>query len=291
MSTLPTDQVPTIYHRRVGDILVTTICDGYIEAAPEALKNITPDESASLLAQAFQPPRPRITVNAFLVRTGDRTVLIEAGSGHSLGPTLGWIPANLAAAGVDPQEIDTILLTHMHPDHSNGLIAADGSVLFPNAELLMHEAEPAYWRDDACRSAADERRRMYFDTARQRLDAYAKQLRTFRDGEVAPRIEAMPIPGHTPGHTGYRISSGADTLLIWGDIVHVPQVQIPRPEVGIVFDVDTDAAIATRRRVLDMVAADRLLVAGMHLNFPGYAHVTRSSTSFALVPEIYRLEP
>jgi glyoxylase-like metal-dependent hydrolase (beta-lactamase superfamily II) len=163
--------------------------------------------------------------------------------------------------------------------------------LFPNAELLMHEAEPAHWRDDARRSKADERKRMYFDTARKRLDAYAGQLRTIAGGDVFPGIEAIPIPGHTPGHTAYSISSGSESLLIWGDIVHVPEVQIARPEVGIAFDTDQEEAAKTRRRILDMVATDHVLVAGMHLNFPGYAHVVRDGSSYALVPEVYRLTP
>jgi glyoxylase-like metal-dependent hydrolase (beta-lactamase superfamily II) len=283
-------QTAPIYHRRVGDILVTTVCDGYIDVPPEALANPTGIPTGELLRAGFQRPQPRITVNAFLVRVGDRTALVETGSGATLGPTLGWLPANLARAGVDPASIDTVLLTHMHPDHSNGLLDGEGRPFFPNAELRIHEREVAHWHDDAAMARGTERQRYYFQTARDQLKPCRSQLSTFAgETEVFPGVTTVPIPGHTPGHTAYRIASGSEQVLIWGDIVHVPEVQIPFPDVGMAFDTDGAAAVATRKRVLDMVAADRVTVGGMHLGFPGFAHVTRSDAGFALVPEVWQL--
>ena len=291
MSNVPVTQVPAVYNRRIGEILVTTVCDGYIDVPSEVLTNISSAESEVLLEKNFRPQRPRITVNSFLIRSAGRTALIDAGSGNTLGPTLGWIPNNFKAAGIDLNAIDTVMLTHMHPDHSNGLLDASGANLFPAAELLMHENEVAHWRNDARREQADARQRVYFDTARHRLDRYAEQLRTVREGQIVfPGVEAIAVPGHTPGHTAYRIASGSESLLIWGDIVHVPEVQISRPEVGVAFDTDPAAAVVTRRRILDMAMTDKLLVAGMHIHFPGFSHVVRNGTTYALVPEVYRLE-
>ena len=291
MPEIPDRQTPPVYHRKVGEILLTTLCDGYIDAAPEALANPTGIPTEELLRLGFQRTKPRITVNTFLVRAGGRTALIETGSARTLGPTLGWLPDNLANAGVDPAVIDTVLLTHMHPDHSNGLLL-DGKVFFPDAAVHVHEKELAHWHDDGAMSRATERQRFYFQTARDHIRPYieAGRVELFSgEKEVFPGVTTFPIPGHTPGHTGYRIASGGEQVLIWGDVVHVPEVQIPHPEVGIAFDADGQAAILTRRRVLDMVANDRLTVGGMHLGFPGFAHVVRHGGTFALEPEVWQL--
>jgi glyoxylase-like metal-dependent hydrolase (beta-lactamase superfamily II) len=195
---------------------------------------------------------------------------------------------NLEAAGVAPAQIDTVLLTHMHPDHSNGLSDASGRPLFPNAELTMHAAELAFWHDDAAMAKADEAsRQRNFQAARDQAAPYRQsgRVRTFEGGEVLPGVTAMPFPGHTPGHTGYLVASGGDSLLIWGDIIHVPEIQIPRPEVTMAFDIDPAQAQATRRRVFDMVASDKLAFAGMHMHFPGAGHLVRHGGTYAVLPE------
>jgi glyoxylase-like metal-dependent hydrolase (beta-lactamase superfamily II) len=290
MKSSPKDQVAGIYRRQVGDIVVTALNDGYIEADPAVLLNISPEEARRLLAAALEPSRPRITVNAFAVHSAGRVALIEAGSGSTLGPTLGRLYGNLAAAGIAVADIDTVLLTHMHPDHSNGLTDAEGAPIFANATLRLHRQELAYWLDDTAYARATERGRWYFETARAQVPAYRDRLETFVQGAVFPGVSAMPIPGHTPGHTAYVISSAGQSLMIWGDIVHVPEVQIRRPQTGIAFDVDPDAAVATRMRVLDMVASDRLLIAGMHTHFPAFAHIARNGPGYELIPENWSSE-
>jgi glyoxylase-like metal-dependent hydrolase (beta-lactamase superfamily II) len=286
MSTLPDQQVPAVMHRRIGDITVTTLSDGFLDGSMAVLQNISQDDSSAMLRAAFRPVPRRTSVNCFLIRAGGRTALVDTGCGNKMAPTSGRLMAHLAAAGVQPGEVDTILLTHMHPDHSNGLTDDAGQPIFPKAELVTHEAEARHWLDDAEMARADENGRLRnFQHAREQIAPYAKRHRQFAGGEVFPGVTAMPFPGHTPGHTGYMIASGDQSLLIWGDIVHVPEVQVPRPEVTMAFDVDPQQAEATRRRVFDMVATDKLLVAGMHLHFPGYAHLVKEAGGFRLLPE------
>ena len=151
----------------------------------------------------------------------------------------------------------------------------------------MHENEPRHWSDDAAMArGSDREKKLFFQQAREQMAPYRQRMRTFRQGQVLPGVTAVPCHGHTPGHTAYLIESGADRLLIWGDTVHIPEVQVPDPEVTMVVDSDPPAAAASRRRIFDMAASERLLVTGMHLHFPGFGHVARNgSAGYAFVPE------
>lgn len=289
MVQVPTQQIPGVYHRRIGDIVVTALSDGYLDGSCEVLQNIAVPEAERMLSEAFRPGR-RTSVNAYLVYSAGRLALIETGSGDYLLPTAGKLQANLQAAGVDPADIEKVILTHMHPDHSAGLTdPKTGRKFFPNAELVVHENEPRHWQDDGAMSRASERaQRLYFQCAREQMAPYHNVMHTFSGPtEVFPGVRSVPLHGHTPGHSGYMISSGKDSLLIWGDIVHVPEIQVPRPDVTIEFDTDSHAAAATRRKTFDMVAKDRLLIAGMHVHFPGFAHVVKQGDSYAMLPEMW----
>lgn len=285
MPAAPSRQIPGVYHRRVGDIVVTAVSDGFLDGSMDVLRNIDVDEARRFLAENFRPAR-RTAVNTFLIWSAGRLAVVDTGSGNYMLPTAGKQLANLAAAGIDPVSIDTVLLTHMHPDHSAGLTdPATGKAHFPNAELVVHEAEPAYWDDDANMARASEReRKLNFECAREQIAPYRSRLRLHEGGEVFPGVTAMHFPGHTPGHSGYLISSGNSQVLIWGDITHVPELQTARPEVCMAFDIDARQAEATRRRVFDMVATDKLPLTGMHLHFPGFSHLVRSGEAFRLVP-------
>jgi glyoxylase-like metal-dependent hydrolase (beta-lactamase superfamily II) len=291
MTKIPTVQIPGVYHRRIGDIAVTAISDGYLDGAYEFMRDITPQDAERILRDAYRPAPPRISINCFVVHSGGRTALIETGSGNSMGPTLGKMPQNLAAAGIDTKSIDTIILTHMHPDHSNGLTDENGIAKFPHVELVVAERDVDHWFDDAAMAKATERQKLrFFQRAREQIAPYQKQRRDAK-GEVFPGVTAEPIPGHTPGHTAYRIESKGEQLLIWGDIVHIPDVQTRRPDVYMEPDVDPQAAIAMRKRVFDMVATDRLLAAGMHMHFPGFLNLNRRADGgYELVPEIWKQE-
>ncbi len=287
MVAVPSAQIPGVYHRRIGDIVVTALSDGYLDGTLDVLQNITPAELTGMLRDAFRPGR-RTSVNCYLVHSAGRLALIETGSGDYLMPTAGKLQANLKAAGIDPAAIERVILTHMHPDHSAGLTnPRTGEKFFPNAELVVHENELRHWQDDSAMSRASERaRQLYFACAREQIAPYHNVMRSYTGSvEVFPGVTSMPLHGHTPGHSGYMIASGNHSLLIWGDIVHVPEIQVPRPEVTVEFDTDPIAAAATRRRVFDMVATDRQLIAGMHVHFPGFAHLVRHGEGYAMVPE------
>lgn len=279
-------QVPGVQRRRVGAFEVTALLDGHLDLDPALFPKAGPD-AAKLLDAAFRPAGPiRTPVNAYAINTGERLILVDAGTGRGYAPTLGGLPDALAAAGIDPAQVDTVLATHLHVDHVGGLVR-DGRAVFPDAELLIPQAEAEFWLDPAALSRAPAAMQPFFRLAQDACAPYAARTRRFGPGEarIAPGIEAVAEPGHTPGHTGYVVSDGGERLWLWGDVVHAAALQFPRPELGISFDVDGDAAAATRRRAFDRAASERTLVAGAHLPFPGFGHVERDGAGrYAFVP-------
>jgi glyoxylase-like metal-dependent hydrolase (beta-lactamase superfamily II) len=270
--------------QQIGDLTITAVSDGYLHASFDFLANIDPADAARMQENAGITDQTSIHINCYLVRSGGRTILIDAGAG-GFKQWGGRLKTNLLLAGIQPSEIDAILLTHAHPDHVGGLMDASGEAVFPNAELVAHHREVAFWQDDGNLSRAPDRARGNFLVARQAFDGYRDTLRTFEGGEVLPGVTAMPLPGHTAGHTGYRLESGGKNLLVWGDIVHFPQLQIPRPEVSIAFDQDAHLAADTRSGLLDSVASDRLLIAGMHLGELGFARIERKRLTYGVAYE------
>jgi glyoxylase-like metal-dependent hydrolase (beta-lactamase superfamily II) len=262
------------------------VTDISIPLPGDAVRGVGPAEIGQMMVAGLGYPTIRSSVNTFVIRSGHRTILVDAGSGTTMGPTCGRLCDNLAAAGVVLADVDAILLTHVHPDHSNGVTSDDGEALFPRAEVIVHEAEIAHWFDDAAMAMATERARTrYFEAARFRLAPYRDRIRTFGAGEVLPGIVGVSCPGHTPGHVSYRISSAGEDMLIWGDTVHVPELQVPRPDITMLYDVDQTQAAASRKAIFDLVLRDNLVVGGMHLHFPGFARMTRTDGLYRLLPE------
>lgn len=284
----PTIQPPGIHHRQVGDITVTALNDGMFTGGFNFLANVPEAEAEQMHRERFRAIPPRLAVNNFLLWSGGRLVLIDTGCGSAMGPDMGKLIGNLAALGVQPGDINAVLCTHLHPDHIGGLVDGAGAAVFPNAEMVVHEADLAFWGADATLAGAtNDMDRGFVTLARSAIAAYANRTRVLSKGEAFAGITIVPEPGHTPGHSGWMITSGAETLLVWGDIVHMPGIQFARPEAHMGFDVDGGQAIATRKRIMDMVATDRLRVAGMHLDFPCFGHVARSGDGFAFIPEVW----
>jgi glyoxylase-like metal-dependent hydrolase (beta-lactamase superfamily II) len=278
---------PPFCRRRVGSARVTAISDGYFDVAFGLFPGLDPSVGEALLRNAHRPSPPRMQVNAFLVEQAGKRILVDTGCGARLGPTVNRLLSNLAAAGVEGAgaSIDAILCTHIHPDHTNGLVDDRGEPQFPNAEVYVHAAEAAFWLSDENRAKAPDDLKIQFDWATQAFAPYRDRLHLIAPGAVLPGVEAVALPGHTPGHTGYVVHSEGEALLIWGDAVHSISIQTALPEVTFAADVDREAARATRLRLFDQVATDRLLVTGMHLELPGFGHLTRDAGRFRYEPE------
>jgi glyoxylase-like metal-dependent hydrolase (beta-lactamase superfamily II) len=281
MTMQPDVQAPALNRRKVGDYVVTYLSDGFLDGAFGFFHGIAASEAEAMLRAAHRPPLARISIASYVIQGRGRTVLVDAGAGGFNGWG-GRFPVALAAAGVEPADVDTILVSHAHVDHVGGL-TLHGKPLFPRAEVILNEAEAKFWRDDGIKAQAGADAEPFFAAARTALDAYAANLKLVSPGEVLPGIEMVALPGHTPGHSGFHVTSGDGGLLIWADVTHLADVQIAKPEVTIAFDVDPDAARATRMRVLDRVASEGLAVAGMHLNMPGFMTVEKDGATYRKV--------
>jgi len=284
----PTAQPPGLHHKRIGTLTVTAISDGMFQGDFAMLANLPSAEAEALHKARFRAIPPRLAINCFLIQAGDRLTLVDTGCGVAFGPELGRLVAVLGTLGIEPNDIGTVLATHLHPDHIGGLVDGAGAAIFPNAELVVHQKDHAFWGDDATLAGATtDQDRGFVTLAQTAIAAYANRTRLLTTGDALPSITILPEPGHTPGHSGYLIASGNDSLLIWGDIVHMPGIQFPRPDVGMGFDIDGAAAIETRKRIMDMTATDRLMVAGMHLDFPCFGHVVRETNGYAFIPDVW----
>ena len=275
------------YRRRIGDIEVTTLLDGYFSLEREMLRNVDEDELERILAAGFLAPDAPIPlgISTHLLRVGGRTVLVGAGAGAEMGSTAGRLPAALASLGVAAEDVDDLLLTHLHPDHMGGALS-DGAAAFPNAVLHVSEIDAAYWSDPGNAESAPDPLEPAFALAADLLDAYSDRLNRFGGrGDLGNGITSEPLPGHTPGHVGYRLASGDEQLLIWGDMAVIAAVQFTHPSIGVVFDSDVARAAATRKRALDMIATERLLISGTHLPFPAYGHVVADGAAWRWEPE------
>ncbi|WP_095589153.1 MBL fold metallo-hydrolase [Actibacterium ureilyticum] len=277
-------QTAGIHRTLVGQAEVTALLDGYVDVATQLLSRFDSDEvDAAFSSNGYKTLDKglRIPVNGYLINTGDRLVLLDTGAASLFGPTLGSLAANLKAAGVAPADIDLVVLTHLHVDHVGGLLDGSGQAMFPNAELVVAQTEWDFWHDDAMMAAAGEGAAAFFQAARNTTAPYANRLKLF-DGEVdlGAGLSTMPLPGHTPGHTGYLLSSGDDALLFWGDVIHLTGLQFTHPEITIAFDTDPAMVKQTRARMLDMAAADGLSVTGAHLDFPGFGQVMRAGDAY-----------
>lgn len=279
-------QVPGVFRRNVGDIQITALLDGYADLNASMFSDLEPAEMADILAQSAQDEVMPTAVNAFVINTGDLTILVDAGMGPSqmLGPDLGNVAANLAAAGIAPTDIDAIILTHAHPDHDGGLLNAEGAASFETAELIMAEPEHAFWMDDGALAQAPEAMQGLFASARASLAPYAARTTLIGTGEVFPGVHFELSPGHTPGHGILRISSSDQQILMLADTLHNEAIHLLRPEAGFAFDTDPALAASSRQRLFDEAATDQIMMAATHLSFPSFGRIVRSGDAYRHVP-------
>jgi glyoxylase-like metal-dependent hydrolase (beta-lactamase superfamily II) len=282
-------QAAGVYRMKVGTFEVTVLNDG-TGALPTKFFSGDPAGVGKLMEAAFTPGEMApTTFNEWLINTGDKLVLVDTGYSNAIGPLAGHLPKTLAAAGVNPADIDAVVITHIHPDHCLGLLTTDKQIAFPNATVHVNGEEFAWWLEGDMK--VPEGKPFFkelFEGGRAAFKPYvdAKRVQTFKDGaELVPGVVAVTAPGHTVGHTMLRIApSGGGQLLIWTDIVHSTALQFPEPERSIAYDLEPPKAIATRKQVMDMAATDRLLIAGTHIGFPGVGHVAKASSGYVFVP-------
>ncbi len=290
-------QVPGYFRTQVGDFEVTSLTDGAF-AMPPALMKADQDQVAQLIANDFpsNPPKFDGSVAGFLVNTGRQLILVDTGFGHfGRGAGTGQLLANLRAAGYRPEQVDLVLLTHLHPDHIGGLLTRDNKRAFANAVVRMAQAESDYWLSKQTSDAAPEQMQDLFRFAREAAAPYlaAGRWKPFSGTEeLAPGVRPYPLIGHTPGHSGYEFSSGGQRLLAWGDTLHMAPVQFPHPEIGIAFDIDSGQAIQQRQKLFEILAGDgSVIVAAAHVRFPSLGRLRRQDGGYAWVPVRYASAP
>jgi len=283
-------QAPGFYRYKVGDYELTQVADGARSfPIPDTwVRNVSKEQTLAA-AEAAYMPKGMVTVpfNPVVINTGSKLVLIDTGFPPGTGPTIGLLQSNMAAAGIDPKAIDIVVLSHLHPDHINGVKTPTGALAFPNAEIKAPAVEWAFWMSDEnmAKFQSNQIMKDYFDNTRKVLSDIAGKVTRYEWGkEVAPGITAIETPGHTPGHTSFAVASGSGRLLVQSDVTNIPELFLRNPDWHVMYDFDGDQAAATRHRFYDMAAAEKSLIAGFHFAFPSLGHVEKDGARYRLVP-------
>jgi glyoxylase-like metal-dependent hydrolase (beta-lactamase superfamily II) len=282
-------QAPSFYRSKLGDFEITVVNDGAraIPLPPTFVRNVSNAEVLAAAEAAYMPKGSIVApFNPIVVNTGAKLVLIDTGYGPGIAPTVGLLPATLAAAGIDPKAIDIVLISHMHGDHILGLKTPDGALAFPNAEIKVPAVDWTYWMSDENMSKAPEGfQKASFAFNRKIFSNLADKVTRFDWGkEVAPGITAVDSSGHTPGHTAFVIASGSGRLFFQGDVCNVPDLFLRNPEWQVMFDSEPEKSVATRRRIYDMASAEKILVSGYHFPFPGLGYIEKAGAGYRFVP-------
>lgn len=281
---------PGFFRVMVGDFEVTALSDGTADLPVDTLlTNTTKAQVDQALKKSFLSSPLQTSVNAFLINTGTKLVLVDTGSGNLFGPTLGNLLKSLKASGYEPEQVDEVYITHMHPDHVGGL-ATDGKLNFPNAVVRADQHDADYWLSAETLAKADEGSKGFIQGAQAMLGPYVKagKFKPFTgDTDLVPGVKAHAAYGHTPGHTVYVVESNGQKLVLWGDLMHVAALQFPNPSITIKFDSDSKAAMAARKTAFAEAAKGGYLVGAAHLPFPGLGHLVAAGKGYAFIPVNY----
>jgi len=284
-------QAPSIYRYKLGSLECTSVSDGARTfPMPDSFVKNVPKEQALAAAEAAYMPKGMITVpfNPQLINTGSKLVLIDSGIGPGVGPTVGLMMANLTAAGIDAKSIDMVIMSHLHPDHTNGIKAADGSLAFPNAEIKVPAQDWAFWmsEENAAKAEGNKMMKDYFTNVRKVYgNVPADRVTRYEWGqEVAPGITAIDTRGHTPGHTSFVVASGNARMLIQSDVTNIPELFLRNPDWHVAFDVDPQQAQQTRHKFYAMAATEKAMVVGFHFAFPSIGYVEKDGAGYRLIP-------
>jgi glyoxylase-like metal-dependent hydrolase (beta-lactamase superfamily II) len=280
---------PGFFRMMLGDFEVTVLSDGTVDLPVDKILHAKPGQVDKALAQHFLKAPLETSVNAYLVNTGTKLVLIDTGAGGLFGPTLGRLAANLKASGYQPEQVDEIYITHMHGDHLGGL-APGGTAQFPNAIVRADKHDADFWLNQAVMDKAPESAKGYFKGAMGSVGPYSANQR-FKpfdgDTELVPGIKSVASYGHTPGHSTYVVESKGQKLVLVGDLIHVASVQFDAPGVTIQFDSDAKAAAAQRQKAFDAAAKEGAMVGATHIQFPGLGHLRKTGKSYQWIPVNY----
>ncbi len=288
LAQAPAAQAPGFYRFKVGNFVVTTVHDGYNERSLDGfVRNAPLADVQKVLAENFLPTdKFRIPFTITFVQTPTHFVVFDTGNGVTpAGATAGRMIENMAAAGIDPAKVTTVIQSHFHGDHINGLLNGAGGAAFPNAEVLVPAVEWGWWTDAGNESRTPEFQRGNFANTARRFAPYQGKVRPLAEGaEAVPGIRGMPAYGHTPGHTIYRVADGNAQFVFLADVTNRPELFAVMPGYHAVFDIDPTMAEATRRRVFDMVSADRLRVTGYHFPFPAQGFIEKTASGYRFIP-------
>jgi glyoxylase-like metal-dependent hydrolase (beta-lactamase superfamily II) len=282
------DQVPGFYRLKVGDLEVTALYDGTGAFDPHWLNGTKATMDGVVKALHEDPRMLDVSDEGFLVNTGKQLILVDAGAGTWWGGgAMGRLAGSLRGAGYTPEEVDIVLVTHLHSDHVGGITTQDGKRVFPNAEVYVAKAESDFWLSPEIAAKAPKDVQPFFESAQAIAAPYIKagKWHTFSGSEtIVDGMQLVPLPGHTPGHTGYEFSSKGQKILFWGDIIHAQRVQLQHPEVTAVFDIDPTAAAATRNQLLPKLAREDVLIAGPHMLFPSLGRLRNEGNGYSWAP-------